>query len=395
MSLTAPFLTDQLIPYIGNKRKLLPMIQAAIQSTGLSEGTFCDFFAGSGVVSRLAKSMGYRVIANDWEPYSHIINRAYMEANSAPDFSKIGGMQAVFDRLNSLSPVKGYIATHYCPEDDENPDFERERMFYTQENGRRIDAIREQIEDWLKAESIDRVEEAVLLAPLVYQASYCSNTSGVFKAFHRGWGGATKTAWYRIRSKLTLTPPLFFNNGRDNLSLREDAVELASKLKCNIAYIDPPYNQHQYGSNYHLLNTVALWDKPQISPHIDPGTGPRNKSAIRMDWRTERKSNYCYSATAFQAFSDLLARICSDYVLVSYSTDGLIPLDAMLDVLAAKGRLSVLTHRYKRYRVSSQRPSLESHNIEFVAIVDTSVPSTKDDANLVRKIIHDAENDPA
>ena len=373
--LADPYLSDQLIPYIGNKRKLLPMIRSAIEATGLRRGVFCDLFAGSGVVSRLAKRMGFAVVANDWEPYSKVINLAYIQANSPPPFAHLGGMEAAFAALNALPPLAGYIATHYCPADDENPDVERERMFYTQENGRRIDAIREQIEAWQKQGKIDMIEEAVLLAPLIYQASYCSNTSGVFKGFHRGWGGATRTAWYRIRSKLTVRPPLFYDNGQVNLVLQEDAAVLAPRIECDIAYIDPPYNQHQYGSNYHLLNTVALWDKPSVSRYIGQGTGRRGKSAIRLDWRTLRRSPYCYTATALPAFSDLVARIRARFVLVSYSTDGIIPIDALLGVLAERGRLSVLTSPYKRYRVSSQRPSPRSHTVEFVAVVDTSAPS--------------------
>lgn len=372
MLLTDCYLTDKLIPYIGNKRKLLPMIHAAVRSTGLSGGTFCDLFAGSGVVSRLAKLMGFRTIANDWEPYSGVTNRAYIEVSLPPSFARLGGMQSAFDMLNSLSPVSGYIATHYCPADDENPDLDRERMFYTQENGRRIDAMRERIQEWRQDDIIDETEEAVLLAPLIYQASYCSNTSGVFKAFHRGWGGATCTAWYRIRSRLTLSPPALRDNGMDNLALQEDALKLAGEMDFDIAYIDPPYNQHQYGSNYHLLNTVALWDKPKVTRYVAPGRGQRGKSAIRLDWRTLRRSPYCYAASALPAFSELVARIRARYVLVSYSTDGLIPLDSLLEVLSARGAVRVFTRKYKRYRVSSQRPSLRAHTVEFVAVVDTS-----------------------
>lgn len=390
MLLNDPYLTDQLIPYIGNKRKLLPMLRKAIEKTGLKGGTFCDFLAGSGAVSRLTKRMGFCVTANDWEPYADIINLAYIQTNHAPEFAAIGGIDAAFETLNSLPPTIGYIASHYCPADDENPDFERERMFYTQENGRRIDAIREQIQMWKSSGQINRLEEAVLLAPLIYQSSYCSNTSGVFKAFHRGWGGRNGDALYRIRSRLTIRPPIFYDNGCNNLSLREDALVLAERIRCDIAYIDPPYNQHQYGSNYHLLNTVALWDKPPISRYIEQGK--KTKSAIRLDWRTSRRSPYCYSATALSAFSELVARIRAAYVLVSYSTDGIMPVDALFDVLGRKGSLEVFTKRYKRYRVSSQRPSPRSHTVEFVAIVDTASRSTPSMIEAALERIHAAGN---
>lgn len=373
------YLTDQLIPYIGNKRKLLELIAGAVGRTGVRGGVFFDAFAGSGAVSRLAKVMGFKVISNDWEPYSEVINRAYIGSNNPPAFSGLGGMGRAFEELNATPGRRGYIATHYCPQDDERYDVSRERMFYTQSNGRRIDAIREQILAWRDEGTIDAEEEAVLLAPLLFQAAYCSNTSGVFKGFHRGWGGATKTAWYRIRSRLTLKPPVFHDNGQANEVLRMDASEAAERVECDLAYLDPPYNQHQYGSNYHLLNTVALWDKPVVSPYIS-GNGARDKSAIRKDWRSLRRSLYCYRQSALPALRQLLGNLKSRWVLVSYSTDGIIPYEELLSALAEHGRLEVLTRQYKRYRVSSQRPSPRPHTVEFVAIVNTAASGRSADA---------------
>jgi adenine-specific DNA-methyltransferase len=377
IDLAHPYLTDQLIPYIGNKRKLLPLIHQAIGLTGLESGTFFDPFAGSGVVSRLAKTMGFRVIANDWEPYAEAINTAYIATNTSPSFDKLGGLEQAIASLNALAGEPGYIASHYCPADDEDYDTLTERMFYTQHNGRRIDAIREQIQAWRDSGDIDEREEALLLAPLIYQASYCSNTSGVFKGFHNGWGGATKTAWYRIRSLLTLRAPVFFDNGASNLVFREDASMLASEIDCNIAYLDPPYNQHQYGSNYHLLNTVALWDKPPISPTIS-GNGHHDKAAIREDWRTLRRSNYCYKSTALDTFSELIEKLKARYILVSYSTDGIIGVEDLLGSLSKRGSLAIVRKQYKRYRVSSQRPSPRPHTVEFVVIVDTRKAAGQD-----------------
>jgi len=372
-----PYLTDQLIPYIGNKRKLLPLIREAIEAAGLDSGTFFDPFAGSGVVSRLAKTLGFRVISNDWEPYSEIINRACVEVNTPPPLARLGGLENAIRTLNTLPGMRGYIATHYCPADDEAYDTTRERMFYTQENGRRIDAMREQIHIWKNEGMIDDIEESVLLAPLIYQASYCSNTSGVFKGFHNGWGGATRTAWYRIRSFLTLRAPVFFDNGLGNVVMREDAAAIAPDIKCDIAYLDPPYNQHQYGANYHLLNTVALWDKPELSAHIS-GNGARDKAAIRKDWRTLRRSPYCYKSSARNAFVDIVSRLRAHYILVSYSTDGIIELEDMLTLLAERGALKVIPRQYKRYRVSSQRPSPRPHTVEFVAIINTHEAAGQD-----------------
>ncbi len=379
------FITDQLIPYIGNKRKLVSLIRRAVESTGLCEGTFYDAFAGSTVVARLAKTLGYRVIVNDWEPYSYCISSAYIRNNRPPQFRALGGLENAINSLNNLEPVHGYIATHYCPEDDEHYDLDSERMFYTQQNGRRIDAIRERIASWKMSGVIGEDEEAVLLAPLLFQAAYCSNTSGVFKGFHRGWGGATNTAWYRIRSTLTLKPPVLWDNGCENLVYRDDANALLDEIECDIAYLDPPYNQHQYGANYHLLNTVALWDKPPISSKFEARQKGKGKAAIRTDWRTERRSPYCYKNSALGAFRKLVSGVKARFILVSYSTDGIIPFDDLMEVLADRGGLSVVTQRYKRYRVSSQRPSPRSHNVEFVAIVDTRKSAKKANVQKVKQ----------
>jgi adenine-specific DNA-methyltransferase len=384
----ATFHTDQLIPYIGNKRKLLPLIRRAIIATGVSKGTFYDAFAGSGAVARLAKTIGFRVIANDWEPYSHFINSAYIAANHPPEFRALGGLEGALSILNNLTAeAGGYIALHYCPRDDESPDPDTERMFYTQENGRRIDAIRERIAEWRMAETIDRQEEAVLLSPLIFQSAYCSNTSGVFKGWHRGWGGATKTAWYRIRSTLALSPPVFWDNGRENQVYRANAADLLDEIECDIAYLDPPYNQHQYGSNYHLLNTVALWDKPPLSPKYDVRHDENGKAAIRRDWRSERRSAYCYKSSAPAEFRELVAGIKARHVLVSYSTDGIISLHDLLEMLGERGKCSVMTRKYKRYRVSRQRPSASPHNVEFVVLVDTGKSSSRQDIEKVKQDI--------
>jgi adenine-specific DNA-methyltransferase len=367
---TSEYLFNQLIPYIGNKRKLLALIHEAIERTARPKGIFVDFFAGSGVVSRLAKLLGYRVIANDWEPYARAINHCYIACNRPPAFAALGGYEQAIARLNSLQGRVGWVAEHLCPRDDEQYEVERDRMFYMRKNGMKIDAIRQQIAAWKDAGDLADDEEACLLAPLVYQACYRSNTSGVFKGFHNGWGGQTGTALYRIATDLKLDVPTLCDNQQENQVFCEDAQTLAERLsfrQVDIAYLDPPYNQHPYGSNYHVLNSIVLWDKPPLSKLITRGT----KAAIRLDWRTQRRSAYNYKDEARKAYDRLLAAINARYILTSYSTDGMIPLEAMLRCNVARGRVSVVMQGYKRYRVSSQRFSKKPMNVEFVLAVDT------------------------
>lgn len=367
---------SQLIPYIGNKRKLLPLIVRALEKTAVDGGSFVDLLTGTTVVARMAKSLGFRVLANDWEPYSYEIALGTVALNKPPAFAALGGAEHAFNCLNELDPIDGYIARHLCPADDAKPDPERERMFFTRDNGGRIDAIREQIERWSADGALTPEERAYIFASLVYAVSYVSNTSGVFKGFHHGWGGKTSTALYRILSRLALQPPVLLDNAQSNVAIRRDAHELVPELadrlgqRPDVVYVDPPYNQHPYGSNYHVLNTVVLWDKPPLNPSILVDGKKHEKSAIRKDWRTERRSPYNHEKRALSALRRLIRDVDARYLLMSYSTDGNIPLDKLLGALASRGRLDFVANAYKRYRVSTPRMSPKSHNIEFVAIVD-------------------------
>ena len=367
---TDHFVFNQLIPYIGNKRKLLPLIARAIDASEIAPGaSFVDLFSGSGVVARFAKREGYRVIANDWEPYSEQINRAYIGCNTPPAFD--GGTYAdAVARLNALPPVAGWITDHLCPDDDEAYVIGHDRLFYMRKNGMRIDAIREALEAMREGGRLDDGQFACLLAPLLYQCCYTSNTSGVFKGFHAGWGGSNGTARYRICGDLKLEAAALCDNGLVNEVTRLDAQSFASEhgRTYDFVYLDPPYNQHPYGSNYHVLNSVALWDKPPLSAKI----GARGeKSAIRRDWRTERRSLYNSTKQAAQAIAALIDGIPARWIAVSYSTDGNIPLLELARACCARGATSVFVQPYKRYRVSSQRFSAKPMNAEFVLLIDT------------------------
>lgn len=388
---TDNYVFHQLIPYIGNKRKLLDLIGRALNAAGLQPGaTFLDMFAGAGVVSRYAKQRGFRVLSNDWEPYAEVINRCYVGCNASPTI-RGRAYEDIVSELNQLRPVEGWVTRHLCPDDDEQFDISRDRLFYMRKNGMRIDAIREQILAWESAGDLSVEQRDVLLAPLLYQVCYVSNTSGVFKGFHNGWGGQTATALYRIASDLTLRPAVFFDNGFENPIYRRDATELATELsgsRADFVYLDPPYNQHPYGANYHVLNTVALWDSPPLSPKI---TRHGDKSAIRTDWRTLRRSKYNYRAAAATEYGRLLASLDARFIATSYSTDGNIPLDDLVRPNVERGLVTVLTQGYKRYRVSSQRFSAKPMNVEFILLTDTAAKPMSTVECIVEQIGHAEE----
>ncbi|RYD84539.1 MAG: DNA methyltransferase, partial [Sphingomonadales bacterium] len=304
------------------------------------------------------------------EPYSEQINRCYIGCNAAPRFGDRSYPEMIA-HLNALPPVRGWITDHLCPDDDEHYVIGHDRLFFMRKNGMRIDAVRETLEAMKGAGEIDDAQFACLLAPLLYQSCYTSNTSGVFKGFHAGWGGSNGTALYRICGDLKLEPAALCDNGLANEVTRLDAQAFGREhgATYDFVYVDPPYNQHPYGSNYHVLNSVALWDKPALGRKIG---GRGDKSAIRLDWRTERRSPYNSVRQATQAFATLVDGIAARWIAISYSTDGNIPLPDLVRACCARGATRAFIQPYKRYRVSSQRFSRKPMNAEFVLLIDTT-----------------------
>ena len=372
---TDEYVFHQLLPYLGNKRHLLDLIGKALAATGCSpsRSTFVDAFAGSGVVARFAKQLGFAVVANDWEPYARTINSAALLHDAPPKMPQLGGYLGAIARLNALPGVDGWVTRTLCPADDHDADPLRERMFYRRVTGQRIDAIRQQISDWQDDGSCDELDASCLLAPLLYQACWLANTSGVFKGFHAGWGGKNGTALHRILADLRLLPLQFCQSDRKHQVKAVDAFDLPNALpqRPDVVYLDPPYNQHPYASNYHVLNSLVQWDQPELPPATTRGF----KAAIRPDWR-ERRSQFNERRGSADAMRRLLGGIDARHLLISYSTDGLIPVERLLADAGEHGELSVHCRSYKRYRTSPTRPSPRRHNVEFVLRVDRDKPAS-------------------
>jgi adenine-specific DNA methylase len=358
-----------------------------------------DFFAGSGAVSRLGKLFGFHVLANDWEEYSWLLNEAFLVTNKNQLdglFVEHGGIEGVLTLLNSLQEPDEHdclVSRLYAPAKTENADPDRERMFYTTENARRIDAMRGWIEREYPGEILDEVrtrEKRLLLGLLLYEAATHANTSGVFKAYHRGFGGRGKDALSRIMGRVELEMPDLTDGSAE--ATREDALKLASRLaasqkRISIAYLDPPYNQHQYGSNYHLLNTIARHDRPRVADAPCTAEGKRlDKAGIRRDW-TKTRSQFCSRAAAETAFSQLVGTIKADHILVSYSTEGMIPIHRMVEILGQRGRLEIALAEYTRYRGGKQALTTTTSNVEFVLLAHTGETNSASDTRAVLQAI--------
>lgn len=390
------YLKNNLIAYIGNKRRLLPFIENAflnILEEDKNIKTALDLFAGSGSVSRLLKTLNLKVYSNDWEYYSYILNYAHIcinEKDVKNMFKHTGGVENTINIINNIKTIDDkdrYISKYYAPLDDNNPDLKNERLFYTQYNATRIDIIRHNIEELYKNKVINKKEYYYLLASIIYEGATHTNTSGVFKAFHSGFGGRNKDALKRILSPISLKELSLYDGIKGEVSML-DANEYVLKNKdkhFDLVYLDPPYNQHQYGSNYHLLNTIALWDKPEINREIYINGKKTDKGGIRKDW-VKTKSDYCYKKTAKDAFKNLIDNINASHIVLSYSTDGIIDYDDLISILESKGKLKIVTSEYTKYRGAKRSVINKTKNVEYLFIVDTKKNNTNSKNNNIKYI---------
>ncbi len=388
MDLRHPFLTEQLIAYIGNKRSLLPFLHREFSrlAQGRPSVSFLDPFAGSGSVSRLARLMGFSVWANDWEHYSFIINSCHLaiaEARLPSLFRSRGGLEPVLAELNSLPAppeAERYVARHYAPRATESADWRTERLFYTTENALALDATRGRIEQMYPGTPSDPLafdEKMVLLAPLLYEAATHTNTSGVFKACHRGFGGHGRDALTRIMAPIRLRTPVLVDSAHPSRVSCQDALGFLSGRGADICYLDPPYAGHQYGSNYFMLNSIALWDRPPVSGERGADGRLRQKAGIRADW-VRTRSAFCYAATAAKALREVVAAADCRSLAVSYSNEGLVGLEELCDILAETGSLEVHATDYVKYPGGKQSLGRKIRNVEMLLVVDRSERPTRE-----------------
>ncbi|HSV56420.1 MAG TPA: DNA adenine methylase [Magnetospirillaceae bacterium] len=390
------YATAQLIPYLGSKRALVPRLRDLFMALAVCGpgAVFMDPFAGAGSVSRLARSLGMRVRANDWEPYAYILNRAWLTLRPSDlgrMFRREGGLPAVLSRLNSFHPERGdsspdpepepFMARWYAPRDTARADWRTERLFYTRENAVFLDRVRGTLErmaqrqDALDTDPSDLAGRDLVLALLVREAAVHANTSGVFKAFHKGFGGHGRDALNRILGAMELEYPVL-PEAEPAEVFREDAARFVRRGAADLVYLDPPYNQHQYGSNYHILNTLVRWDRNPVP--LDCGQDGRlfSKAGIPSVWR-ETHSPYCGRNTVHAALEELLDGLDARIVVLSYNSEGFLTPQEILGLLTARWEVSVEALPYVRYPGGRQSGTRRVRNHELVYVCRTRRPALR------------------
>ena len=340
------YLSRQLITYIGNKRALLQHIGHATTQVKRRLGKTClrvlDAFSGSGVVSRFLKAHADFLVSNDMEPYAEVTARCYLENRSRVDLKALADATAELnDRVRTTGLPRGFIEELYAPR-DENHITRADRVFYTRDNARRLDNYRRLI-DGMPSSMRD-----MLLGPLLSQASIRANTAGVFKGFYKNrhtqigqFGGTGADALRRIKGEIRLDAPVLSNFECECRVERADANAIAHRLKnLDLAYVDPPYNQHPYGSNYFMLNLLARYQRPQRISRV---------SGIPADWQ---RSGYNVRVRAMPLLRQLLEALDAPFLLVSFNNEGFIPPARMRAMLERIGSVTVIEIPYHAFRGS-------------------------------------------
>ncbi|MCR5399985.1 MAG: DNA adenine methylase [Treponema sp.] len=340
------YLSSQIITYLGNKRSLLSNIEAEIneikKKLNSSKVVCADLFSGSGIVSRMLKKHSSLLLANDLENYSKVINTCYLCNKKDFPEEEYDKIHDVIIQEAKKERRPGIIAENYAPKDDNNirPG---ERVFYTRKNAELLDTYRILIDEFAP-ESM----QAFFLAPLLSQASIHVNTSGVFKGFYKNpdtglgcFGGKGKNALSRILGQVELQKPLFSNFTSESRICQMDAEAFASEEKgIDIAYLDPPYNQHPYGSNYFMLNLLL---KNKIDCDLSRVSG------ITSNWN---RSNYNKPYAALKSLEKVIEKLDAKFIIISYNSEGFISMEEMKEMLVKYGKLSTKKIPYSTFKGS-------------------------------------------
>ena len=381
------YLQSQLVTYIGNKRALLDFIGQGVglvqQALGKEKLSCFDGFAGSGVVGRYLKQYSSYLAVNDLELYSQIINRCYLSNKSDLNISLLQKYyeevcQTVNSQVQKLQEdeaqkAPGFITDFYSPA-NEKAIQKSDRCFYTKYNANYIDLCRQNIEKLVPPEYRD-----FFIAPLLSEASIHANTAGIFKGFYKNrdtglgqFGGKAQNALSRILGKIALPFPVFsdfncqskiFSSDTNELVKSEELYEsdlLGDEGTFDLAYFDPPYNQHPYGSNYFMLNLIASYNSPD----------PENISRVSGIPRNWNRSLYNKKKQVMPVFQELIKNVRAKFVLISFNSEGFIQKDEMIQMLSECGQVQVLESDYNTFRGSRNLKAREIHVKEYLFLLD-------------------------
>lgn len=330
--------------YIGSKFKLSSFLEENIKQTlkennakNLSEIVFCDLFTGTAAVSKIFKTQVKKIIANDKEYYSFVLAKNYIG-----NHKKIKRKDELIESLNNLELLKSKISFNYSTLGKEN------RQYFSEKNAMKIDAIRSKIEEWKNKKFINEEEYFFLLASLLESADKVANTASVYGAY-------LKHIKKSAQKELILKPAEFEINENKHEIFNEDSNILIKKIKGDILYLDPPYNAREYGANYHLLNTIALYDDFTA----------KGKTGLR-DYE---KSNWCKKDKVYNELKSLIENADFKFIFLSYNDEGLLSLNQIKEIFESAGKYSLKSKTYKRFKADNNRLNKRDETTEYLHIL--------------------------
>ncbi len=334
--------------YIGSKYSILSYIDEVVEDfvKPKKDITFCDIFAGTGVVSKYFKEKGYNIIANDIQYFSYAIIKGIIENSTELKFEKLDKKHIdPFICLNGLAGKKGFIYKNYSLGGTKKKEFQRQ--YFSDENARKIDACRMKIEKWKNKSLITDSEYYYLIACLLEAADKVANTASVYEAFLKD---LKSSAIKPIRIEPL---ELVFKNKKYEI-YNKDSKELIDEIKGDILYLDPPYNNRKYDTNYHILETIALYDNPKI----------KGKTGTRIE--DTKKSNYCVKSKAAKELEDLIKRAKFKYILLSYNDEGIISIEEIESIMKKYGNYKRYSKKHRRFKSDSTKKSKKNYTIEYI-----------------------------
>ncbi len=344
-----------MIKYLGSKRLLLPLIEQALDDVESRHGpcrTALDLFSGTSRVGQCFKRRGVRVVANDHTAYAHAIAACYIEADV--DGAAAVTAAAILNELQGFEGRPGWFTQTYA----------EDARFLQPKNAARVEAIRDHIE----TRGLDGVTKAIVLTSLMEATDRVDSTVGVQMAYLKGWSK-------RSENDLALRMPVLLPRAEHGAgrAVCGDAVDVVKAVcegeNVDVVYLDPPYNQHSYLSNYHLWETLVRWDHPEVY-------GVAKK---RVDCR-ERKSAFNSRRGIVAALEAVVVNARCRALVVSFSNEGAVSHDEMVRILSSRGPVRVISQVHPRYvgaKIGIYNPSGDkvgavSHllNTEYVFVVD-------------------------
>ena len=319
-----------------------------------------DVFTGSGIVARLCKQYSNYLLVNDLEKYASVTGECYLSNKDEIDMIVLRDIyNELIENIENNPLEKGIITELYSPKNDTTIQ-KGERVFYTHRNAMYIDTMRRLIE------SVPSQYQKYFLAPLIAKASVHANTSGVFKGFHKNketglgqFGGSNRDALFRIKGNIVLPFPVFSNFSCDYTVYNGDSNKIVNEVpEVDLAYLDPPYNQHPYGSNYFMLNLILENNYPATISAV---------SGIPNNWN---RSAYNKKQYAYSALSELVYAIKAKYVLISFNSEGFITLDEMKKMLKKIGNVQVLETSYNTFRGCRNLTSLAENGERAIRVTE-------------------------